>query len=122
MNKVYSLLFFLLVCSTAVQGAIFTVTNTNNAGAGSLRQAVQDAASGDSIRFQTGLSGTIVLASEIVINKNLTIDGGNAAGGMMTISGGSATRIFNVTAGNVRFFNLILENASVTGSGGAILV
>jgi len=122
MNKVYSLLFFLLVCSTAVQGAIFTVTNTNNAGAGSLRQAVQDAAAGDSIRFQTGLSGTIVLASEIVINKNLTIDGGNAAGGMMTISGGSATRIFNVTAGNVRFFNLILENASVTGSGGAILV
>ncbi len=122
MKKVYSLLFFLLVCSAAVQGAIFTVTNTNNAGAGSLRQAVQDAAAGDSIRFQTGLSGTIVLTSEIVINKNLTIDGGNAAGGMMTISGGGATRIFNVTAGNVGFFNLILENASVTGNGGAILV
>ena len=46
--------------------ATLTVTNLNDSGAGSLRQAVFDAntlAGSDTIDFTAGLSGTIVLTS-----------------------------------------------------------
>ena len=50
------------------QSATFTVTNTNDSGPGSLRQALADAeVSGDvdTIDFAPGLSGTTVLAAEL---------------------------------------------------------
>ncbi|MBK8430650.1 MAG: hypothetical protein IPL28_04900 [Chloroflexi bacterium] len=60
--------------STPVYADTHTVTNTNNSGAGSLRQAVLDAQAGDVIEFAAELNGqTITLASEIVLNKPLTI-------------------------------------------------
>ncbi len=37
--------------------ATLTVTNTNDSGAGSLRQAIADAASGDTIDFAPGVTG-----------------------------------------------------------------
>ena len=46
--------------------ATFTVTNLNNSGPGSLRQAILDAnvaAGDDDIVFQSGLSGQITLTS-----------------------------------------------------------
>ena len=53
-----------------------TVTNINDSGPGSLRQAVVDAASGDTITFDPSLAGqTIILDSLLVIDKDLTIDG-----------------------------------------------
>ena len=48
----------------AADAAMFTVTNLNNDGAGSLRQAVIDAnaaAGADTVVFQSGLTGTITL-------------------------------------------------------------
>src|SRR5438552_14167856 len=51
-----------------------TVTNTNDSGPGSLRQALLDANDGDTIEF--ALNGTINLTSgELVIDKNVTISG-----------------------------------------------
>lgn len=69
--------------------AIFTVVNVNDAGAGSLRQAVLDAAAAagdDNIVFDAKLAGqTIKLASVIAIDDvyGLAIDGGKA----VTVSG-----------------------------------
>ena len=50
----------------AADAATFTVTNTNDSGAGSLRDAIDDANATsvpDTITFQTGLTGTITLTS-----------------------------------------------------------
>ena len=53
-----------------------TVTNTNDSGAGSLRQAIANATSGDTIKFAPSLAGqTVTLASTINIQKGITIDG-----------------------------------------------
>jgi N-acetylneuraminic acid mutarotase len=53
------------------------VTNTNDSGPGSLRQALADAHDGDTINFDRSLDGqTITLTSaELVIDKNITISG-----------------------------------------------
>jgi hypothetical protein len=44
-------------------GGIVTVTNTNDAGPGSLRQAIISAVAGDTIVFNPGVTGTITLTS-----------------------------------------------------------
>ena len=79
--------------------ATVTVTNTNDSGAGSLRQAIADAAPGDTINFSGSISGgTITLTSgQLVINKNLTIQGPGA--GLLSISGNYASRVFRINAG-----------------------
>lgn len=72
-----------------------TVRNLEDSFAGSLRQAIQDAHSGDVIVFARGLTGTIKLTSgQLVINKSLKIIGPGA--GMLTISGGYRDRVFRI--------------------------
>jgi predicted outer membrane repeat protein len=61
---------------TPAHAATLTVTNTNDSGAGSLRQVIADAAAGDTITFDASLSGQIIhLASNLALSKNVTIDG-----------------------------------------------
>jgi len=54
-----------------------TVTNTNDSGPGSLRQALVDANDGDTIQFDLALNGqTILLTSgELVVSDSITISG-----------------------------------------------
>jgi uncharacterized repeat protein (TIGR01451 family) len=77
--------------------ATFTVTNLNDAGAGSLRDAVAQAnatVGADSVLFQAGLSGSItLLTGELAITDAVTISG---TGATISISGNNANRIFNV--------------------------
>jgi uncharacterized repeat protein (TIGR01451 family) len=76
--------------------ATFTVTNLNDAGAGSLRDAVAQAnasAGADSVLFQAGLTGTITLTADIAITDPVTISG---TGATVSISGDNNSRIFNV--------------------------
>ncbi len=76
--------------------ATFTVTNTSDAGAGSLRQAVTDAnglVGIDNIAFNIGAGGaqTITLSSNITITQGVIIDGstqpGFSSAALITISG-----------------------------------
>lgn len=89
-----------LLCSLGVsvaQAGTVTVTNTSNSGAGSLRQAIASAASGDTITFAAGLTGTITLASELAVtDKTLTITGPGASA--LTISGADLNRIFALSS------------------------
>ncbi|MGF1590842.1 MAG: right-handed parallel beta-helix repeat-containing protein [Pleurocapsa sp.] len=104
--------------------AVITVTNNADQGSGSLRQAVYNAKSGDTIKFDSNLSQrTITLSSGLWLNKNLTFDGGNAPG--LTISGGKKTNIFWVGGVN-QSLNLTVKNLTLADSyykaeaGGAI--
>jgi hypothetical protein len=68
-----------LLCATAMQvpAATITVTNTNDSGPGSLRQALAVANDGDMISF--AVTGTITLTSGgLVIDKSVTISGPGA--------------------------------------------
>jgi hypothetical protein len=74
-----------------------TVMNLNDAGDGSLRQAILDTPAGGTVDFQPGLSGTITLTSgELAISSDLTIAGPGAS--VLTVSGNHASRVFDITA------------------------
>jgi hypothetical protein len=79
-----------------------TVLNALDSGAGSLRDAIKAASSGDMIQFDSGLSGqTITLTSgELAITKSLDIEGptpGSDGKLLLAISGNNASRVFNVS-------------------------
>ncbi|MEZ5078896.1 MAG: choice-of-anchor Q domain-containing protein [Solirubrobacterales bacterium] len=101
--------------------AAIAVSNQNDSGPGSLRQAVIDAPPGETI---TVPDGTYALASQIPIEKPLTINGQSKAG--TVLSGGGASRIFFVNgAGNdVTITDLTLRDGRAPAgeaNGGAIL-
>jgi hypothetical protein len=100
--------------------ATFTVINTADAGAGSLRQAILDsnaAAGADTIDFAAAVQGaTINLTSgQLTVTDDLLIDA--SAGARVTVSGNNTFRIFKVddsTAMNktVEFNNLQIQNGN----------
>ncbi|MFN5857624.1 MAG: FG-GAP-like repeat-containing protein, partial [Pseudanabaenaceae cyanobacterium] len=115
----------------AYQGVLanFTVTNTNNSGAGSLRDAIAQAnalAGADTISFAGVFSDgntsndTITLTSELSLNGDLTING--SGGDLVTISGNNASRVFTVGGGvNVTLNALTLIGGNAGGGfGGGI--
>ncbi len=118
-----------LGCSGAALAATFTVTNLNNSGAGSLRQAILDAnliPGADTIDFADNLSGTITLTTGVLSpGGSLVISGPRTA--RVEISGNDASRIFSVGVGVVLEVNdLHLRNgrspAGTASFGGAIQV
>jgi parallel beta-helix repeat protein len=107
----------LLFLTIPAWAATITVTNLNDSGAGSLRQAIIDASSGDTINFF--VTGTITLISgELVINKTLTISGPGAS--QLTISGNNASRVFKISSVTATISGLTITNGATTGSGGGI--
>jgi hypothetical protein len=92
--------------------ATVAVANTNDAGVGSLRDAIAGAAAGDVLDL-SGLSGSIVLSSgELVITKDLTITGPGA--GSLSIDGDSTSRVFSIDSGNT----LTISGLTITGGNG----
>jgi hypothetical protein len=113
--------------------ATITVTNLNDSGAGSLRQAILDANSGDTINFAPGLAGgTLVLTNgELDITKSITIDGGTNADSTpaITIDANGQSRVFDVASGlsgspiTATLDSLVMVNGYVAGvNGGGIAV
>jgi predicted outer membrane repeat protein len=107
------------------------VQNTNNSGTGSLRDAVNNALSGDTIRFNPNLisggSNTIVLNSELNFVKNLVFKGLYNANDTLYISGNNSNRIFYVDFTSSPIANktitldsLALIRGAAAGNGGAI--
>lgn len=119
-QAILRVLFLLFAALSAVDGATFTVTTLTDNVPGSLRRAILDAASGDTIVFASNVRGTIVLTiGEISIPsaKDLTILGPGYS--LLSVSGNYNGRIFNLP-GNLYISGLTLLHGSVTGDGGAI--
>lgn len=93
-----------------------------DAGAGSLRQIVADACAGSTITFLPAVTQVNLSSGEIVLNKNLTIQGGG-----QRVDGNNTSRLFRVDAGvSVAMSDLTLARGNgvspvQSGSGGAVL-
>jgi hypothetical protein len=102
----------------------FTVSNLNDAGPGSLRQAIVSAnvaPGADVIVFQPGLAGTIPLATGVLhIRDSVTITGPGA--GVVTISGNNASQIFLVDNAATSVIGVAISGLTVTqGNAGSAL-
>jgi hypothetical protein len=98
-----------------------TVTNLNDAGPGSLRDAIALTPAGGTVDFQAGLTGTIVLTTgQLTIDNDLTIAGPGAD--VLTVSGNHASRVFNIgTALTVAISGIAVANGETNADGGGIL-
>ena len=99
-------------------GQTFTVTNTNNAGAGSLRHAISGADSNpghDVIEFAPGVSGTINLLTRLEAHSGMDIRGPGSD--LLKVSGQNSTQVFYLYDGThattgVAISGLTLADAS----------
>ena len=125
------LLIWLLLIPALAKADTFTVTNLNNSGDGSLRQAILDAnnnAGDDDIVFQSGLSGILptggdsgnnTFTTSMQISGNVTITGPGAD--EIIIDAQNIDRIIIVSTGVVSISGLTFINGfPVSGGGGAI--
>ena len=103
----------LLFAATAMSAhaAIISVTNTNDSGTGSLRQALANANNGDTINF--AVTGAISLTSGgLGINKNVTISGPGF--NQLAVNGNKALFVFGVfPQRTVSISGLRIRNAQV---------
>ena len=77
-----------------------TVQNLNDAGPGSLREALATATNGETITFCPGLSGNImVISGALVVSSNVTILGPGA--NMLAVSGPGPSRLFYISSNTV---------------------
>lgn len=103
--------------------AILTVTSAADNGAGSLRTALAEAQSGDTIRFASTLANkTITLTSgHLNVTKDLTLDASGVNN--LTISGNNKSRVMLVEKYlDLTIKNLTIANGRTNEEGGGIQV
>src|SRR5262249_24792850 len=118
--KALRIIAIIFAVSIAAPAATFLVTNTNDSGAGSLRQAILNAnaaAGADVINFQIGTGAkTITLLSALpLISSPVTIDGGSQPGyagaPIIELSGNNAVLTgLNITAGSSTGKGLVINS------------
>jgi predicted outer membrane repeat protein len=109
---IFAIAVLLLAATTmSAHAANITVTNTNDSGPGSLRQALANANNGDTINF--AVTGAISLTSGgLGITKNVTISGPGAH--QLAVNGNQALFVFGVfPQRTVSISGLRIRNAQV---------
>jgi hypothetical protein len=111
----------LLLNATSARAATITVTNGNDSGPGSLRQAIVDASPGDTINFAPNVTTVNLTSDELLIDKNLTITGPFADSVVVRRSTNSTPfRIFEIySTFTVSISRLTISNGSVVGGMGS---
>ena len=113
---------FALAPQTTAKGnrpaTTITVTNGNDSGPGSLRQALADVNDGDTINF--AVTGTIGLTSgELLVTKSITISGPGSES--LAVNGNAKSRVFHIASDQtVTISGLTITNGHVSDSGGGI--
>ncbi|WP_191489301.1 Ig-like domain-containing protein [Pseudomonas sp. FEN] len=105
----------------AYQYGLSTITVTSNAdiGAGSLRSALSSAVAGDIVTFNTSM--TVNLNSQLIISKNLTVEGDLNHDGVadVTLSGQYKTQVIRINSGvTATLDGLIITKGLAAGNGG----
>lgn len=126
MKKIFLVLLssviFILLQISQTYAATITVTSNANSGAGTLRQALLDATTGDTIDFNlSGGSEVITVSSALSIpwGKTITIDGDNTAGSgtnitiQVTTPGTSAYEAITISNGTGK--TTTLKNLTIRG-------
>jgi hypothetical protein len=110
----------LLLPSASVYAATLVVTNVDDSGPGSLRQAIADAAPGDEITFGFRAGLIRLTSGELFIDKELTIRG--LGSDLLVIDANRGGRGFQIAGATVRISGLTVRNGFVPdGNGGGIL-
>ena len=122
--KVGLCLLFLVAATCQMSAAIFTVTNTNDSGPGSLRQAILDAnanSGADTVRFNIAGSGikTITPATTLpAITDPVTIDGYSQPGtSVNTLATGDNAVLLIQLSGSSSVNGLVINGGNSTISG-----
>jgi len=113
----------LAVCN-ALGATTFSVSNLNDSGAGSLRQAITDAeaaAGADDIEFGAALNGSIDLQTALPdITQSLTLQGPTLPTSQVTIARAATAptnfRILTIVSGTMEITNLTFSAGSVRGN------
>jgi hypothetical protein len=107
--RILIFLALLIAISPPPLANVVTVTNTNDSGPGSLRQALMIANDGDTITFT--VSGTITLTSGgLLVAKNVTVSGPGS--NQLSIDGNQAALVFGIFPGKTATISgLTIRNA-----------
>jgi len=109
------LLALLIACP--VFGSTITVTNTNDSGAGSLRDAIASASDGDTIVFSLTYPATITVTTPLTFGASVTILG--PAASSLSISGGNSVVVLIINSGATVAISgvTVKEGSSLLGGG-----
>ncbi len=110
------LMFLLMVPSLLFAAPIETVTNTSDAGAGSLRQAIADVDPGGEIIFAIpgGGPNTIVISAPLVVDKPMTITGPGET--LLTVmSGGGINQVLVISNTNPTQSQVLISDLTIHG-------
>lgn len=118
-NFVSAVVLTLVLTLVSTVSFALTVSNLNNSGPGSLRDAIANTPPDGTVDFS--VAGTIVLSSELTIDKSLTIEGPGAD--LLTVSGGNSTRIFDLTliSTNIKISGIRIADGFYDAIGGAAI-
>src|SRR5207244_5317591 len=110
-----------LACVLTIPARATTVivSNTNDNGPGSLRQALADANNGDTIDAM-GISGVITLTSgQLLVDKSVTINGAGADS--LAVDGNAISRVLQIgSGGTVAISDLTIRNGEGNFGGGIL--
>ena len=111
-----SFLSALCLIALSTQAATITVTNTNDSGAGTIRQAIADANDGDTVEF--AVTGMITLITgELLVDRSITISGPGATN--LSVDGNGSSRAFHINSGKtVTISGLTIANGASNNGGG----
>jgi len=114
----------LILSATDALAATITVTNGNDSGAGSLRQAILNASSGDTVTFAPNVTTVTLTSGELMIDKNLTITGPGATRLTVQVDGSVITaRVFHISSSTVTvsISGITISKGNTFSGGGGIL-
>jgi hypothetical protein len=92
------------------------VTNNNDGGPGSLRQAAQAGDPGDIITFASNVGGILLTSGPVAIQRSLTVAGPGT--GALIVSGSHSSDIFEILDGTVGIYGLTIADGHVVGAAG----